>query len=124
MPPETPHANHSGLGPLASRYVDVDSLPWEKTPFPGVEMKVLMRDSETGMVTTLTRMAPGASLPDHTHVGIEQSYVLEGTLQDEDGAATAGQFVWRPAGSRHTATSPDGCLVIAFLQRPNTFHNA
>ncbi len=119
---ETPHAKHEGLGPMASRYVDVDALPWEKTRFPGVEIKVLMQDKETGMMTSLTRLAPGAVLPDHTHVGIEQSYVLEGALVDEQGTCTAGNFVWRPAGSRHMASAPEGCVVLGFFQKPNTFH--
>ena len=120
---ETPHASHEGLAAMASRYVDVDALPWQKTRFPGVEIKVLMQDPETGMMTSLTRLAPGAVLPDHTHVGIEQSFVLEGTLEDSEGAVTAGNFVWRPAGSRHVARSPDGCLVLGFFQKPNTFHD-
>ena len=123
MPLETPHAQHDGLGAMASRYVDVDALPWQPTPFPGVEIKILMRNEETGMHTSLTRLAPGAVLPDHTHAGIEQSYVLEGTLRDGQGDCTAGNFVWRPAGSRHVAHSPDGCLVLRFFQKPNTFHD-
>jgi anti-sigma factor ChrR (cupin superfamily) len=120
---ETPHARHAGLGAMASRYVDVDALPWEKTRFPGVEIKVLMQDKQTGMMTSLTRLAPGAVLPDHTHVGIEQSYVLEGALVDDQGTCTAGNFVWRPAGSRHMASAPDGCVVLGFFQKPNTFHD-
>jgi anti-sigma factor ChrR (cupin superfamily) len=120
---KTPHAKHEGLGAMASRYVDVDALPWQKTRFSGVEIKVLMQDPETGMMTSLTRLAPGAVLPDHTHVGIEQSFVLQGTLEDSEGAVTAGNFVWRPAGSRHVAQSPDGCLVLGFFQKPNTFHD-
>ena len=120
---ETPHAKHEGLAAMASRYVDVDALPWEKTRFPGVEIKILMQDRETGMMTSLTRLAPGAVLPDHTHVGIEQSYVLEGALVDGQGTCTAGNFVWRPAGSRHMASAPEGCLVLGFFQKPNTFHD-
>ena len=124
MPAETPNATtHENLAPLSSRYVNVDDLPWEATRFPGVEIKVLLEDKDTGMMTTLTRLAPGATLPDHTHVGIEQSWVIEGTLQDREGAVTAGNFVWRPAGSRHIANSPDGCLVLGFFQKPNTFHD-
>jgi anti-sigma factor ChrR (cupin superfamily) len=120
---ETPHAKHDGHGTMASRYVDVDALPWQTTRFPGVEIKILMQDAATGMLTSLTRLAPGAVLPDHTHVGIEQSFVLEGTLVDDQGACAAGNFVWRPAGSRHAAHSPDGCLVLGFFQKPNTFHD-
>jgi hypothetical protein len=36
------------LGSLASRYVDVEILPWTPTPCPGIDMKVLLEDPETG----------------------------------------------------------------------------
>lgn len=122
MATTTPNTKaHDGLAALASRYVDVAGLPWTATRFPGVEIKVLMEDKETGLLTALTRMAPGAVLPDHQHVEIEQSYVLEGSLVDGEGAATAGNYVWRPARSRHTAHSPDGCLVLSFFLKPNAF---
>lgn len=113
-------------GTVAERqsfYIDVDDQPWQPTRWPGVETKVLMEDKATGMVTSLTRLAPGAELPDHTHVGIEQSYVISGSLVDYEGACTAGNFVWRKAGSRHSAHSPDGCVVLGFFQQPNTFHD-
>jgi hypothetical protein len=55
----TPNAsNHEGLAALASRYVDVASLPWTPTRFKGVDMKVLMEDKETGLSTALVRFAP------------------------------------------------------------------
>ncbi len=121
---ETPnYGAHEGLAELSSRYVNVDDIPWEKTRFPGVEIKILMEDKESGMMTSLTRLAPGAVLPDHTHVGVEQSWVLEGALEDHEGVVTAGNFVWRPAGSRHLAKSPGGCLVLGFFQKPNAFHD-
>ena len=114
----TPNAqNHAGLGPQASRFVDVGELPWEPTRFPGIETKTLFIDKATGSVTALIRMAPGARLPDHEHPLSEQSYVLA----DDDGICTAGNFVWRPAGSRHEAWSPDGCVVLGIFQVPNKF---
>jgi anti-sigma factor ChrR (cupin superfamily) len=116
--------NHEGLAALASRYVDVDTLPWVPTRYPGVELKVLMEDKETGLLTALTRFGPGAVLPDHEHVEIEQSYVLEGVLEDAEGVATAGNYVWRPAGSRHAARAPRGCLVLSFFLKPNRFFDA
>lgn len=104
-----------------SFYIDVEEQPWQSTRWPGIEIKVLMEDKATGMTTSLTRIAPGARLPDHVHVGIEQSYVLEGSLVDHEGACTAGNFVWRKTGSRHAAHSPDGCLVLGFFEKPNKF---
>ena len=103
-----------------STYLDVSKIEWEPTKFSGVDTKVLYRD-DNGRQTTLTRMAPGARLPAHRHVGIEQSYVLEGTLVDDDGACTAGNFVWRRAGSVHNAWSPDGCVVLGVFEAPNEF---
>ena len=38
----------------------------------GVELKVLMEDKETGLLTALTRFAPGTKLPDHEHTEVEQ----------------------------------------------------
>jgi anti-sigma factor ChrR (cupin superfamily) len=112
---------HNKLASLASRFVNVAALPWLPTRFAGVELKVLMQDPETGLLTALTRFAPGAVLPDHEHVELEQTFVLEGALEDDDGVASAGNYVWRPAGSRHTARAPKGCLALSFFLRPNRF---
>jgi anti-sigma factor ChrR (cupin superfamily) len=119
----TPKApNHANLPPLASRFVDVERLPWEKTAYPGIETKTLLVERETGLMTLVLRMAPGARLPDHEHVLIEQTYVLEGSLVCGEGACRAGEFVWRPAGSRHEAwAGPEGGLMLAMFQIPNKF---
>jgi anti-sigma factor ChrR (cupin superfamily) len=114
-------AQHEKLAPQSSRYIDVASLPWQPTRFAGVETKVLMEDPQTGLQTVLTRMAPGAVLTDHMHVEVEQTWVLEGSLVDHEGTATVGNFVWRPAGSRHTATAPNGALLLGIFQKPNQF---
>ena len=122
----TPKAhNHADLPPLASRFVEVARLPWEKTRFAGVEAKTLLVDRDTGVVTSLMKFAPGARLPDHEHMLIEQTYVLEGSLVCGEGECKAGDFVWRPAGSRHEAwAGSQGGLMLAMFQIPNKFHEA
>ena len=114
-------AQHSALADLSSRYVAVNKLPWQETQFPGVRIKVLMQDPETGLQTILTEMAPGAVLTDHEHTQVEQSWILSGSLVDHEGEAHAGEFVWRPAGSRHTAHAPQGALILGFFLQPNRF---
>ena len=104
-----------------SRYIDVRAAEWRQSAFPGVEIKVLYEDKKTGMLTALTRMAPGSCIPLHIHPSVEQTYVLEGSLEDEQGAATAGNFVWRPAGNMHLAHAPNGCLALSFFIKPNRF---
>lgn len=122
MNPRTPELPAlDALAAMSSRYVDVAQIPWKPSRFPGVDIKVLMEDSATGLQTTLTRLSPGAVLPLHEHVDIEQSWVLEGRLVDDEGEARAGSFVWRPKGSRHVAHAPEGCLILGFFLRPNTF---
>jgi anti-sigma factor ChrR (cupin superfamily) len=121
----TPKAsNHGALPPLASRFVQVAGLPWEGTRFPGVQQKILLVDRDSGVVTALMKFAPGAKLPDHEHVLIEQTYVLEGSLVCGEGECKAGEFVWRPAGSRHAAwAGPQGGLMLAIFQIPNRFYD-
>jgi anti-sigma factor ChrR (cupin superfamily) len=119
---ETPYAFEGRtLGLLESRYVDVESLPWKETPTKGVHMKILLQDKDTGLLTALFRWAPGTELALHEHVEIEQTYVLEGSIVDDDGEVMAGNFVWRPQGHRHVARAPNGALVLAFFLRPNKF---
>lgn len=118
----TPNAkNHGKLAPLASRFVKPDEMPWEATAFPGVHMKTLLIDKDSGLLTVLLKMEPGAKLPDHEHVLLEQTYVMEGRLVDLEGECGPGEFVWRPAGSRHEAHTPEGGLMIAIFQVPNKF---
>jgi hypothetical protein len=97
---------------LASRFVDVANLSWEKTRFPGIEQKTLLIDKSTGLLTALMRMAPGARLPQHQHVKIEQTFVLEGSLVCPEGECHAGQFVW---------PGPNGGLFLGIFQIPNRF---
>ena len=37
-------------------------------------------------------------------------------------AVKKGEFVWREAGSRHVAWTPEGGLMLAMFQIPNKFY--
>ena len=113
--------NEDRLGSLDSRYVAVDSLPWKPTPCPGIDMKILLEDKESGLMTALFRWQPGAELALHEHVEVEQTFVIEGSLIDDEGEVTAGNYVWRPKGNRHIARSPHGALVLSMFLKPNIF---
>jgi anti-sigma factor ChrR (cupin superfamily) len=120
----TPNAeNHADLTDLQSRFVAVDHLPWEPTQVEGVETKTLVFEKSSGLLTVLMRMAPGVTLPDHSHMQIEQTFVLEGRLVCGEGECRKGDFVWRPAGSRHRVWAPEGGTFLAIFQVPNKFHN-
>jgi anti-sigma factor ChrR (cupin superfamily) len=107
----------SALGALASRFVETDQLPWIETS-PGSKMKVIYHDPTSGMLTILAKLEPGAGIPAHVHEDLEQTFVLEGALLDEEGECTAGNFVIRAKGSRHAPTAPKGCTMLVFFLKP------
>jgi len=104
-----------------SVYVDLVSMAWSPSKFPGIETKMLYSDPATGLATLLFRLAPGAVVPLHEHTGVEMTYVLEGSLEDAEGSCTAGNFVWRPAGSTHVAVAPNGAVILGVFMKPNHF---
>src|SRR5208283_2894805 len=106
---------------LASNIVDVCAMAWKPTKYAGIDVKVLHSDSGSGLFTALFRWEPGSELPYHEHVELEQTFVLEGSLEDDEGVVTAGNYVSRPPGSRHVARSPNGALIVAFFLKPNVF---
>jgi anti-sigma factor ChrR (cupin superfamily) len=110
-------ADASTLGAPASRFIDTDTVPWIETA-PGNKMKVIYHDAATGMLTILSRLEPGAGIPAHVHEDLEQTYVLEGSLVDDEGECTAGNFVIRAKGSRHAPTAPNGCTMLVFFLKP------
>ena len=105
---------------LRSRQVAASAMSWQPTQFVGIEMKILYADDE-GRSTILFKMAPGAVVPLHEHTALEQTYMLEGSLEDAEGACRAGDFVWRPGGNIHVAHAPHGATFLAIFNRPNRF---
>lgn len=54
--------------------------PWIASPLPGIEYKVLHRDTERRATTRLLRFSAGSIYPAHRHGGVEEVFVLDGTL--------------------------------------------
>ena len=106
---------------LRSHYIDPHAMTWSPTPFPGIKIKVLYSEPISGMSTVLFQMDPGAIVPFHEHTGLEQTFMLEGSLEDEEGKAFPGTYVWRPGGSRHIAVAPKGATFLSLFMSPNHF---
>jgi anti-sigma factor ChrR (cupin superfamily) len=110
-------ADAAVLSALASRFIETESLPWIETS-PGSKMKVIYHDPATDMLTILSKLEPGAGIPPHVHEDLEQTFVLEGSLVDQEGECTAGNFVIRAKGSRHSPIAPNGCTMVVFFMKP------
>ena len=107
----------SSLGALASRFIETETVPWVETS-PGSKMKVINHDPATDMLTILSKLEPGSGIPPHVHEDLEQTFVLEGSLVDDEGECTAGNFVIRAKGSRHAPMAPKGCTMLVFFLKP------
>ena len=105
---------------LQSHLVPAADMSWQATDLSGIMMKILYSDQE-GRSTIMFKLEPGAVVPYHEHTALEQTYVLEGSLEDEEGACTAGNFVWRPGGNRHVAHAPNGAVILSVFLKPNIF---
>ncbi len=98
--------------PPSSLYVDAADRPWVERR-PGVSWKVLWEEGDRRAV--LVRYTAGATIPRHRHRGEEQIFVLEGSVSDDSGTCTRGNYARRPPGCIHTVTSQDGALVLAIM---------
>jgi anti-sigma factor ChrR (cupin superfamily) len=114
-----------GLVPTVggSTYVNPSEMDWQPTRFKKVSIKVLYEDPGRREVTCLLKLE-GAYIPFHKHPEIEQTFVLEGSVDDHDGIATAGDYIWRKPGSLHDNTSPGGAVLFAVYRKPNLYYEA
>jgi predicted ChrR family anti-sigma factor len=86
---------------------------WKKLPFPGVEVKTLYVDRETGSVTSLLKLDAGAKYPAHHHAAVEQCLVLEGSVRIGQVFLEQGDFEFANADTEHAIVQSDnGCVLM------------
>lgn len=96
--------------------VHADDLPWQPSPMPGVDRRMLDRiGGEVARATTIVRYAKGSHFSAHTHTGGEEYIVLDGVFQDEHGDFPTGTYVRNPPTSSHTPGSDAGCVIFVKL---------
>ncbi|PWR02669.1 allophanate hydrolase [Meridianimarinicoccus roseus] len=66
----------------------------------------------------LLRYSPGATVPLHSHPGLETVLVLDGAQTDENGRHEVGALVVNPPGTQHSVRSDQGCTVLIQWERP------
>jgi anti-sigma factor ChrR (cupin superfamily) len=103
--------------PLVTLSVNADTIQWVERR-PGVFWKVLWEDPSGHPKAILMRYEPGATIPRHRHLADEQIFVLEGSVADDTGVCTAGNYARRPPGCVHTVVSPTGALVFVVMFGP------
>lgn len=97
--------------------VNSHTLPWQASPLPTVERRLLERDGgEVARATSVVRYSPGARFSEHLHALGEEILVLDGTLSDEAGDYGTGTYLKNPPGSRHAPFSEGGCTLFVKLR--------
>ncbi len=96
--------------------VHSDDIPWQASPMPGVDRRMLDRiGDEVARATTIVRYAPNSHFSEHTHTGGEEFIVLDGVFSDEHGDFPAGSYVRNPPTSAHTPHSTNGATIFVKL---------
>lgn len=123
-PPETLFADISRRIEAAeialshTRTVRAAAGEWS-TVAPGLLMKSLRRDVDTGRETMLLKIAPGALYAGHRHDTVEEMFILDGDLAFGDYELGPGDYHAAERGGTHpNAVSRTGCtaLVISSLR--------
>jgi quercetin dioxygenase-like cupin family protein len=91
---------------------------WRALKVPGVSVKALRRDPETGASTALVRLEPGARFPAHNHPAGEEVFVLEGDVLIGPDRLKCGDYLYTPPDGKHAASSQGGCVFLVTLPRP------
>ena len=71
----------------------------------------------TGGFTAVLKALPGTVVPKHYHVSTVQGYTLQGSWRylEHDWIATAGSFIFEPAGEAHTLVVPEDATEPAII---------
>jgi putative transcriptional regulator len=67
---------------------------------------------ENEIHTNLLHIAPGGSVPEHTHKGFELTVLLAGSFEDEEDKYVMGDFIMLDASNKHNPVSAEGCLCF------------
>ena len=80
---------------------------------PGLVIRVLNLDEETGGRTLIVDVPPRWEQPAHHHTCDEELLVLDGELRSGAASHPAGHYCFRPAGTAHSAvSSPGGARLL------------
>ena len=101
--------------------VRTDEQQWRASKTPGVSVKVLRADKETGASTALVRFEAGTRFPAHDHPAGEEIFVVEGDFTVGGERLASGDYLYTPPGGKHAASTEHGCVVLVTLPKPVEF---
>ncbi len=100
--------------------LDLGSLDWAPSDWPGVHVHWLRQDEATGSGAVYFRIQSGYTAPSHRHIGAEDCLILQGGFRDSRGEYRAGELVYYEAGSTHEdfqALEGEPCILFVVYQQ-------
>lgn len=88
-----------------------EAWTWTSTAQPGVET-ALLRRHEAGGGTYLLRLAAGARVPRHLHLGAEEIFVLSGQVMIGQTPLKAQDYYFAHGGEMHEVTAQEQALLL------------
>ena len=85
--------------------VDTLSAPWRETGIAGNTQLILYESDHDAEQISLYRMAPDCEVPEHTHPGGEELFVLEGGLEDQNDRYKKG--CWGRSPNQAASSTPN-----------------
>lgn len=86
-----------------------------KTAQIGKLSRARVQLNEGEIHTSLLHIAPGGSIPEHTHKGFELTLLLAGTFADEQGDYVPGDFIMLDKRHQHQPATEYGCLCYTVV---------
>ena len=82
--------------------VRAPEVPWQDTELPGMQWRPLSSPRFDDRTMSIFRMKAGCTFPAHRHEGLEELYMLSGTLLVEGMRLNAGDYCRAEPGSAHS----------------------
>ncbi|MZR32226.1 ChrR family anti-sigma-E factor [Sneathiella litorea] len=125
-PKKTQGYSNTGVPmPLADRMpAALDDIPW-RTLIPGISHYPLPRTGSSKEKGTLRllKIAPGKTMPEHSHTGQELTLILRGSYIDDLGRFQAGDLADLDSDTLHqpVADTAEDCICLIATNAPLKF---
>lgn len=87
----------------------------------GVFISKIYETENSSPYAAFLHYLPGASVPNHQHMGFEHILILHGFQIDGEKIYNAGTLVIHSPGTQHHLSAPEGCIALGIWEKPVAF---
>ena len=97
------------------------NMEWEPLTEEGIDTKGIFvkalrfDEQKKRSPSILLKFEPGAKYPYHNHPGGEEIFVMKGSCLVNDTLLNAGDYLYTPAGFKHSVKTITGCELLVII---------